>query len=65
LEGHYIIIELDPNIGELLPKNNAKKFINHFEVLVRDKVPISVCEWKKRKDDPLISFVSERDKDIL
>jgi hypothetical protein len=44
LEGHYIVIELNPNTGELLPKNNAKKFINHYEVLVRDKVPISVCE---------------------
>ena len=66
LKGHYIIIEVDPNIGELLqPKNNAKKFINHCGVLVRDRVPISVREWKKRKDDPLISFVSEREKDIL
>ena len=65
LKGHYIIIEVDPNIGELLqPKNNAKKFINHCGVLVRDRVPISVREWKK-KDHPLISFVSERDKDLL
>ena len=60
LEGHYIIIEVDPNIGELLqPKNNAKKFINHCGVLVRDRVLVSVCEWKKKKDDPLISFVSK------
>jgi hypothetical protein len=66
LEGHYIITEVDPNTGEpLLPKNNTKKFVNHCGVLVRDRVPISVREWKKRKDDPLISFVSERDKDIL
>jgi len=65
-EGHYIITEVDPNIGELLqPKNNAKKFVNHCGVLGRDRVPISVCEWKKKKDDPLISFVSEREKDLL
>ena len=49
----------------LLPKNNTKKFVNHYGVLVRDRVLISVHEWKKRKDDPLISFVSEQEKDIL
>jgi len=66
LEGHYIITEVDPNTDEpLLPKNNAKKFVNHCEVHVRDKVPINVHEWKKRKDDPLISFVSEREKNIF
>jgi len=66
LEGHYIITEVDPNTDELLlPKNNAKKFINHYGFLVRDRVPISVREWKKKKDDPLISFVSEREKDLL
>ena len=66
LEGHYIIIEVDPNTSEpLLPKNNAKKFINHCGVLVRDRVLISVCEWKKKKDDPLINFIFEREKDLL
>ena len=66
MEGHYIIIEVDPNTSEpLLPKNNAKKFINHCGVLVRDRAPISVHEGKKKKDDPLISFVSDRDKDLL
>ena len=66
MEGHYIIIEVDPNTGEpLLPKTNVKKFVNHCGVLVRDRVPISVCERKKRKDAPLISVVSEREKDIL
>ena len=66
MEGHYIITEVDPNTGEpLLPKNNVKKFINHYGVLVRDRVPINVRKWKKRKDNPLISFVSEREKDIL
>jgi hypothetical protein len=45
LECHYIITEVDPNTGEpLLPKNNAKKFVNHRGVLVRDSVPIGVLE---------------------
>ena len=66
MEGHYIITEVDSNTGKpLQPKNNAKKFINHCGVLVRERVLISVREWKKRKDDPLISFVSKPEKDIL
>ena len=45
LDGHYIITEVDPNTGEsLLPKNNSKKFVNHYGVLVRDRVPISIHE---------------------
>ena len=42
-----------------------KKFVNHYGVHVRDRVPISVREWKKKKDDPLISFVSKQEKDLL
>ena len=65
MKDHYTIIEVDPNTDELLqPKNNAKKFINHCGVLVRDRVPISIHELKN-KDDPLIRFVSEREKDLL
>jgi hypothetical protein len=45
LEGHYIVIEVNQNTGELLlPTKNAEKFINHYEFLVRDKLPISVHE---------------------
>ena len=66
LEGHYIITEVDPNTGEpLQPKNNAKKFVNHYGVLVRDKLSISASKWKQKKDDRSISFVSERDSDLL
>jgi len=66
LEGHYIITEVDPNTDEpLLPTKNAKKFINHCGSLVRDRLLISSREWKMKKDDPRISFVSERDKDLL
>ena len=66
LEGQYIITEVDPNTGEpLLPAKNAKKFVNHYGVLVRDKISISAREWKQKKDDHQISFVSEREKDLL
>jgi hypothetical protein len=37
LEDHYNITEVDPNTGEpLLPTANAKKFVNHHGVLVRE-----------------------------
>jgi len=66
LEGQYIITEVDTNNGEpLLPIKNAKKFVNHCGFPVRDKLPISAREWKMRKDDPRISFVSNVDKDLL
>jgi hypothetical protein len=66
LESHYNITEVDPNTGEpLLPTANAKKFLNHCGVLVRDRVPISIREWKQRKDDPQIPFVSNLEKDLL
>jgi hypothetical protein len=56
----------DRNTGEpLLPKTIQNKFVNYHGVLVRDRVPISVRVWKRRKDAPLINFVSDRDKDIL
>jgi hypothetical protein len=42
---YICITEVDPNTGEpLLPKNNAKKFVNYCEVLVRDRVLINVRE---------------------
>ena len=66
LEGWYRIDEVDLNTGEpLLPTKNAKTFVNHYGLLVRDKLPNSAHEWKMKKDDPRISFVSERDKDLL
>ena len=66
MEGRYIITEVDTNTGEpLLPIKNAKKFVNHCGFPVRDKLPISAHEWKMKKDDPQISFVYERDKDLL
>ena len=66
LEGRYKITEVNPNTGEpLLPTKNAKKFVNHCGVLVRDRFPISAREWKMKKESPQISFVSEQDKDVL
>jgi len=50
LEGHYIITKVDPNTGELLqPKNNAKKFINHCGVLVRDRSRSASVNGNRRR----------------
>jgi hypothetical protein len=66
LEGGYITNEVNLNTGELLlPAKNAKKFVNRCGVLVRGKLSISTREWKQKKDDHTISFVFERDKDLL
>jgi hypothetical protein len=66
LEGHYNIIEVDPNTSEpLLPKANARKFVNQCGVVVRDRVPINIREWKERKDAPTIPFVSNLEKQLL
>jgi hypothetical protein len=66
LEGHYNITEVDPNTGEpLLPKANARKFVNQYGVVVRDRVPINIREWKERKDNRTIPFVSDIEKRLL
>ena len=44
---------------------NAKKFVYQCGYLVRDRLPISAREWKQKKDAPHISFVSDRDKNLL
>lgn len=66
LEGHYDITEVNPNTGEPLePKANAKRFVNHCGVVVSDRVPINIREWKQRKDAPHIPFLHDQEKDLL
>jgi predicted O-methyltransferase YrrM len=66
LEGHYNIIEVDPNTNDpLLPEANARKFVNQCGVVVRDRVPINIHEWKERKDAAMIPFVSNLEKRLL
>jgi hypothetical protein len=66
LEGHYNITEVDPNTSEpLMPKANARKFIKQCGVVVRDRVPINIREWKERKDNRTIPFVSDIEKWLL
>ena len=65
LEGRFVISEVSTTGEPLLPQDHAKKFVNHCGFLVRDNVGISVREWKVKKNDPQVSYVSDRDKDII
>jgi hypothetical protein len=45
LEGHFPITEVDPNTIEPLQlAKNAKKFVNHYGALVRDRLSINIHE---------------------
>jgi len=44
---------------------NKMKFVHHCGYLVRDRLPISTREWKKKTNAPHISFVSDRDKTLI
>jgi hypothetical protein len=64
LEGRYILSEFDEGTGQVLGAN-SKKFVAHCGYLVRDRLPVSAREWRQRKDNPNISFVSDRDKELI
>jgi hypothetical protein len=64
LEGRYIISEFNIEIGEPLGPHK-RKFTEHCGYLVRDRIPISICEWKEKISEPDVSFVSDNDKNLL
>ena len=64
LEGRYILSEFDEGTGQVLGAN-SKKFVAHCGYFVRDRLPVSAREWRQRKDNPNISFVSDRDKKLI
>ena len=47
------------------PKKAADVFIKQCGVLVRDRIPITVRDWNKRKGAPESEFVAERYKEGL
>ena len=64
LEGRYILSEFDEGTRQVLGAN-SKKFVAHCGYLVRDRLPVSAREWRQRKDNPNISFVSDHDKELI
>ena len=62
---HYTI-EVISELGEPLePKKAAKKFTKQCGVMVRDRIPITVREWHKRKGAKESEYVAERYKEGL
>jgi hypothetical protein len=64
LEGRYIISEFNIETGEPLGPHK-RKLVEHYWYLVRDRIPISIREWKKKINEPNVSFVSDLDKNLL
>jgi hypothetical protein len=61
IEGRYIIEDFIPATGE--PQGeHAPKFVHQCGYHVRDKIPISIREWKMNKSAPENSYVSDVDK---
>jgi hypothetical protein len=66
LEGHYNIIEVDPNTGEpLLPKANTRKFINQCGVVVRDMSRSKSVNGKRGRIIVRSLFVSDIEKRLF
>ena len=64
MEGRYIISEFNIETGEPLGPY-ARKFVQHYGCLVRDRLPISAREWKQKINEPHVSFVSDLDKNLI
>jgi hypothetical protein len=64
MEGRLVITDFDERTGQ--PHGpHARAFVNHLGYLARDRIPINVREWKKNKQRPKISYVSDRDKELV
>jgi hypothetical protein len=62
MEGRLVITDFDERTGQ--PRGpHARAFVNHLGYLAQDRIPINVHEWKKNKQCPEISYVSDRDKE--
>jgi hypothetical protein len=66
LEEHerYKIKEIGEDGEPIAPATHAKKFVSQCRVVVRDNIPITIREWKKRKTEA-VSFVEKRFKYML
>ncbi|XP_021316005.1 uncharacterized protein LOC110435037 [Sorghum bicolor] len=64
MEARLVISEFEEATGKPLGPH-SRAFVNHLGYLVRDRIPISVREWKENKKHPEINYVSIRDKELL
>jgi hypothetical protein len=64
MEGRLVITDFDERTGQ--PRGpHARTFVNHLGYLAQDRIPINVREWKKNKQRLEISYVSDRDKELV
>ena len=61
----FEIIEIAPDGEPIEPIRTRKAFSAQCGVLVRDKIPISIQQWYKPKDDPEVSYVKDMQKEDL
>jgi len=64
MDGRLVISEFEEATGKPLGPD-LRAFVYHIGYLVRDRIPISVREWKENKKHPEISYVSRRDNELL
>jgi hypothetical protein len=59
-----VITDFNERIGQ--PRGpHARAFVNYLWYLAWDRISINVHEWKKNKQCPEISYVSDRDKKLV
>ena len=61
----FEIIAIAPDGQPIEPYRTKKAFVAQCGVLVRDKIPISIQQWYKPKDDPEVSYVNDMQKEDL
>ena len=59
-----VITDFDEATGQPCGPH-ARAFVNHLGYLAWDRLPINAREWKKNKQHPEISYVSNRDKELV
>ena len=62
----FEIIQIARDGQPIEPYRTKKAFVAQCGVLVRDKIPISIQQWYKPKnEDPEVSYVNEMQKENL
>jgi len=63
-DAHLTIDIVSPAGEPTHPRSNAASFVTQCGVLVRDHIPISIREWKPKKEEG-VTFVTDEDKNYL
>ena len=62
----FEIIEIAPDGEPIEPIRTRKAFSAQCGVLVREKIPISIQQWyKPKEEDPEVSYVNDMQKEYL